>query len=117
VELPFVDTRTLAAVYRRASVLMLPSDREGFGLPLLEALASGTPAVVSDTPALRETGGNAAFYCAPGDAAAFDAAVSSVLAAPDSERRRRGLEHAASFTWTAHAARAIDVYREVASLE
>lgn len=114
VELPFVDSRMLAAVYRRASVLLLPSDREGFGLPVIEALATGTPAVVSDIPALRETGGNAALYCAPGDAAAFDAAVSSVLAAPDPERRRRGLEHAAGFTWAAHAARVVDAYREIA---
>lgn len=114
VELPFLDTRMLAAVYRRASVLLLPSDREGFGLPVIEALATGTPAVVSDIPALRETGGNAAMYCTPGDAAAFDAAVSSVLSAPDPDRRRRGLEHASAFTWAAHAARVIEVYKEVA---
>ena len=113
-ELPFLDRRMLAAVYRRASALLLPSDREGFGLPVLEALATGTPAVVSDIPVLRETGGNAALYCTPGDAAAFDAAVSSVLATPDPERRRRGLEHAAAFTWAAHAARVIEVYREIA---
>ena len=60
VVLPFVDRATLAAVYRRAALALLPSEREGFGLPLVEALACGTPVVASDIPVLREVGGDAA---------------------------------------------------------
>ena len=71
VVLPFVDRATLAAVYRRAAVALLPSEREGFGLPLVEALAAGTPVVASDIPVLREVGGDAAEYCDVGAIAAW----------------------------------------------
>ena len=66
VEMPFLERPQLAALYRRASVVVLPSDREGFGLPVVEAMACGTPVVASAIPALREVGGDAAAYCAPG---------------------------------------------------
>ena len=56
VVLPFLDRSTLAAVYRQSAVLLLPSEREGFGLPVLEALACGTPVIASDIEALREVG-------------------------------------------------------------
>ena len=67
VQLPFLERRQLAALYRRASVVVLPSDREGFGLPVVEAMACGTPVIASDIPALREVGGTAAVYAPPGD--------------------------------------------------
>ena len=63
VVLPMLDRATLAAVYRRSALLLMPSEREGFGLPVLEALACGTPVVASDIEALREVGGFAASYC------------------------------------------------------
>ncbi|HEX6463450.1 MAG TPA: glycosyltransferase, partial [Vicinamibacterales bacterium] len=62
-EVPFVDRGTLCAMYRRAAVTLLPSEREGFGLPLVESLACGTPLVASDIPVLREIGGDAVVYC------------------------------------------------------
>ena len=62
VVLPMLDRATLAAVYRRSALLLMPSEREGFGLPVLEALACGTPVVASDIAALREVGGFAAVY-------------------------------------------------------
>ena len=58
VVLPTLDRSTLAAVYRRSALLLMPSEREGFGLPVLEALACGTPVVASDIAALREVGGS-----------------------------------------------------------
>ena len=63
VVLPTLDRSTLASVYRRSALLLMPSEREGFGLPVLEALACGTPVVASDVAALREVGGYAACHC------------------------------------------------------
>ena len=62
-----VPSSTLAAVYRRTALVLLPSEREGFGLPVLEALACGTPIVASDIEPLREVGGAAVEYCASED--------------------------------------------------
>ena len=58
----------LAALYARAELVLIPSDREGFGLPLLEALAAGACVVASDIPTLREVGGSAVTYCPVADA-------------------------------------------------
>lgn len=114
VETPFVDRAVLHAIYRRADVTLLPSDGEGFGLPVLESLAAGVPVVASDLPALRQTGGEAAVYCRCGDAAAFARAALALAAEGGGDRRRLGLERAARFTWAAHAERIEAVYREIA---
>src|SRR5262249_25093797 len=88
--LPFLDRGVLAAVYRRASLVLLPSDAEGFGLPLLEALACGTPVLASDLPALREVGGDAVRYAPTGDTSAWIDAVRTILEEPkDSAAARR----------------------------
>src|SRR6185369_1024937 len=79
VTLPFIDRRVLAAVYRRAALVLQPSEREGFGLPVAEAMASGTPVVASRIPALVEVGGRAATYCPVGDVRAWVAAISELL--------------------------------------
>ena len=79
VVLPFIERATLAAVYRRAAVVVLPSESEGFGLPLVEALACGVPVVASDLGVLREVGGAAASYCRAGDVAAWVGAVGEAL--------------------------------------
>ena len=63
VVLPFLKRATLAAVYRRAALDLLPSEAEGFGLPLAEALACGVPLLASDISVLREVGGTAAVQC------------------------------------------------------
>jgi glycosyltransferase involved in cell wall biosynthesis len=93
----------LAALYRGAALVLLPSDAEGFGLPVLEALACGAAVVASDLPALREVGGAAASYCRAGDVAGLAAAVSRLLERP-AERPPRAdrLAQAARFTRDRH---------------
>ena len=88
VQMPFLETGTLAALYRRASVALVTSEREGFGLPVVEALASGTPVIATDIPVLREVGGGAASYAPLGDIAAWQ------LARADDAAQRRQRERA-----------------------
>ncbi len=66
ISMPQLSMATLASIYRRAALLFITSDREGFGLPLIEALACGTPVLASAIPALRETGGHAVAYASAG---------------------------------------------------
>jgi glycosyltransferase involved in cell wall biosynthesis len=120
VVLPFVDRATLAAVYRRAALALLPSEREGFGLPLVEALACGTPVIASDIPVLREVGGDAASYCAVGETHAWRDEILHLLAererVPGAWRRRQnaGLERAAEFSWSRYTDNVVALYRTLA---
>jgi glycosyltransferase involved in cell wall biosynthesis len=105
----YVETGELAEVYRRAAALVLPSRYEGFGLPVLEAMASGTPVICSEDGALREVAGDAAIYAtreALGDAVTRALAERDRLAAA-------GVERARLYSWAETARRTIEVYREV----
>lgn len=119
VELPFLDRAALAAVYRRAALVLMPSEREGFGLPVVEALACGTPVVASDIPALREVGGDAAVFCPAGDRAAWIETVGRMLddrhehPASWRDRQDAGLARSRMFTWAQYAAGMAEVYRSV----
>ena len=117
--LPFLDRAVLAAVYRRAAVLLLPSEREGFGLPVLEAMACGLPVVAADIPALREVGGEEATYCPRDDLERWVEVVGSLLEekATDSQRwsarRAAGQQRATRFSWSAHAEQMMDIYQRI----
>jgi glycosyltransferase involved in cell wall biosynthesis len=105
----YVEKSQLAELYRGAAALVLPSRFEGFGLPVLEAMASGTPVVAADEPALREVGGDAVVYAENGD---FGAAARKAIA--DRERlSAAGLARAASFSWAETARRTAEAYRKV----
>ncbi|HJU11737.1 MAG TPA: glycosyltransferase family 1 protein [Candidatus Binataceae bacterium] len=118
IELPFLSRRTLAAVYRRAAVLIFPSEAEGFGLPVLESMACGTPVVASDIAALRETGGAAAKYAPVGDIQQWSEAVIDVLHTRyDSglliKHRERGLDRARQFSWRNAAKLTVETYSDL----
>ena len=119
VVLPNLERNVLAAVYRRAAVLLQPSEREGFGLPVLEALACGSPVVASELAALRETGGDAVEYCPVADLGLWTETVTRLLAEGDrqrSERRAAGLAQAAKFSWAEYARQMVDVYQSVTDI-
>ena len=121
VELGTVDEATLASRYRAATLVLQPSDREGFGLPVLEALASGTPVVASDLPVLREVGAAAVTYCPAGEVGAWSSAVGALLReraccpARWAARRDAGRAHARGFTWVRFGAQLVDLYQQVAA--
>jgi glycosyltransferase involved in cell wall biosynthesis len=120
VELPFLTREVLAAVYERAALTLLPSDLEGFGLPVLESLACGTPAVASRIPALVEVGGDSASFAPRGDAEAWTETVVGLLRERESDavawraRRERGRARAAQFTWDGYARSMARIYAGIA---
>ncbi len=104
----YVEKSELARLYRGAACLVLPSRYEGFGLPVLEAMACGTPVVAGTDPALHEVAGDAAVYAEPDELAG---AIRAALAGRD-RLVAAGLERARRFTWDESARRTLDVYRE-----
>jgi glycosyltransferase involved in cell wall biosynthesis len=110
----YVAEDDIAAFLRGAAAVAYPSLEEGFGLPVLEALACGVPVVTTSGTVMEEVASGAAVLARPGDptslAEALDAAVSGE---GGDDRRRLGLEVAARHTWDASAAAHVDVYRSV----
>jgi glycosyltransferase involved in cell wall biosynthesis len=105
----------LPNLYAGATIFVFPSLDEGFGLPPLEAMACGTPVIISDAPALVEVSGAAAVVVPRTDAEALAAAIQRLLDDPD-ERRRMGevgRRHAAQFTWERTAKETLEVYRRL----
>jgi glycosyltransferase involved in cell wall biosynthesis len=105
----YVSKEELAELYRGAAALVLPSRFEGFGLPVLEAMACGTPVVAAAEPALREVAGDAAIYADDGD---FAAAARRALAERES-LSAAGIERAKLFSWAETARRTAEAYRQV----
>jgi len=115
VELPFVERDVLRAIYDRCDLLLLTSDREGYGLPVLEAFAAGKPVVASDIPALRESSGGLATCVPPDELRDWVGAIERVLSTPDEggvlAAARRA--HAAGRTWNDHVRQLLPVYAEL----
>jgi len=113
--LGYVPDAALPALYSGASLFLYPSSYEGFGLPPLEAMASGVPVLVANRSCLPEICGDAAGYIDPDDIAGFSDAIAEALT--DSEwrtaARQRGLERAAGFTWDKCVETTVSIYRSV----
>ena len=107
----YVTKDELAELYRGAACLVHPSRYEGFGLTVVEAMASGTPVVATPDAAVKEVAGEAAVFAEPGE-------LAEAIVRATNERQRlaaAGLERARRFTWEETARRTVAVYREVLS--
>lgn len=107
-----VDDAQLHALYAAASCLVLPSLHEGFGLPVLEAMAAGAPVVAARSGALPEICGNAAVLIDPLDVSSIANGVNEAITDAD-VRRALGHERARQFSWSAAAKQTVDAYRSV----
>jgi glycosyltransferase involved in cell wall biosynthesis len=107
----------LPGLYRHAGVLVMPSLYEGFGFPVLESMAVGTPVVASNVSSLPEVAGDAAILISPQDVAAFANAIDDVLSnkVTADELRRKGYCRAREYSWERAAEETVAVYRSVAS--
>lgn len=110
--IPLADT---VPFYRAARVFVYPSYNETFGLPILEAMATGCPVVSSNVTAMPETAGGAAVLADPGDPASIAKAILEASGPAREQLIEKGLRRAGQFTWGATAASTLDVYREVAA--
>ena len=111
-----VPDEQLAGLYTSASLLVMPSLYEGFGFPILEAMASGTPVIASNTSSLPEVAGDAAILVPPHDEAALADAIRDVLSRTETAEglRRRGLAQSKQFSWAHTAEETARIYHSVA---
>jgi len=112
----YVRERYLPALYRQASAFVYPSLYEGFGLPPLEAMSSGTPVIVSRSSSLPEVVGDAGLYVNPLDTAELAKAMESILSDPElaASLREKGLHRATQFSWKKAAQQTLEILRDAA---
>jgi glycosyltransferase involved in cell wall biosynthesis len=118
IHLDYVERDRLVQLYRHADALLYPSWMEGFGLPILEAMACGTPVVTSGRSSMPEVAGPAAVYVDPASPHGIASAVASLVADENNRQRltRMGQERALRFTWDLAAAATAQTLRQAAGL-
>lgn len=108
------DRTALAKLYRRAELVLVTSEAEGFGLPVIEALACGSGVIASDIPSLREVGGDAAVYCPVGVIDAWSTAILEYLDRPERlPTRAQRIERAGRYSWLQQARTIATAYRNL----
>jgi glycosyltransferase involved in cell wall biosynthesis len=112
--IPHVEAADLVVLYQAAVALVQPSLYEGFGLPIVESMASGCPVVASDIPTLREVVGRAAILVPPNDIAGFGHALVALATSADQRRdlASAGIDRAKLFSWDRCARETLDVFRD-----
>jgi glycosyltransferase involved in cell wall biosynthesis len=119
VVLPRLEIRALAALYRRATLVLQPSEREGFGLPVVEAMACGVPVVASNINVLREVGGEATSYCHVADIDSWTQTVCRLLRERQEQpeqwttRQAKAVAQAARFSWSEYGHRMVALYQRL----
>jgi glycosyltransferase involved in cell wall biosynthesis len=105
----------LPKIYAAADLLVVPSRIEGFGLPVLEAMACGTPVVCSRAASLPEVGGDAVVYFDPEDPEELAGAIERVLSSEELQLslKAKGLERAKQFTWEESTRKHVELYQHV----
>ncbi len=111
----YIPQDELPLWYNAASVFVYPSHFEGFGLPVLEAMACGTPVITSDVSSLPEVAGDAALLVSPTDTDGLSRAMERIFsdAVLAQSLRERGLQQAAQFSWKKTARQTLEIYRRV----
>jgi len=117
--LGFISDKELSIVYNLASLFVFPSFYEGFGLPVLEAMACGTPVVCSDSSSIPEVGGDAVVYCDPNNTDDISNKMVQVLNDTELQKSMKvsGIKRAKEFTWEKSALQHIKVFQKVLSEE
>ncbi len=112
--LEYVDPRDLPAIYRSASVFLWPSFYEGFGLPILEAMASGLPVITSNISSMPEVTGSSAIHVDPFNIQDIaDALKGLILSKPlQDQLSRSGLERAKEFSWKKAAEQTLEIFQK-----
>jgi glycosyltransferase involved in cell wall biosynthesis len=113
--IPYVDQALLPKIYAAADLLVMPSAAEGFGLPVLEAMASATPVICSRATSLPEVAGDAALYFDPTNSEELSLVMERLFESTELRDclRRKGLERAKQFTWQASTTKHLDLYHRV----
>jgi glycosyltransferase involved in cell wall biosynthesis len=113
----YVANTDLPAIYCQSELFLYPSLRESFGIPMLEAMACGTPVITSDTSSMPEVAGDAALIIDPFNPEEITAAMIRITgdSALQSEMKTRGFARAVKFSWDAMARNVLDIYRRVGS--